>query len=130
MTEHFTTVRLEEAPEVTAPDGSAVRPLCVLPGAASFAQFELAPHQVARAVTHATVAEIWFVTSGTGEIWRAQDAHEEITPLAPGVCLTIPLGTAFQFCAHADGLRVAAVTVPPWPADSPDEATPVDGPWQ
>ncbi len=53
MSVEFTTVRAAEAAEVTAPDGSAVRPLCVLPGAASFAQFELAPGQVSKAVSHA-----------------------------------------------------------------------------
>lgn len=123
-------MRVDEAPEVTAPDGSAVRPLCVLPGAASFAQFELAPGQVSQAVSHASVEEIWYVVSGGGDMWRRQDGHEEITALAPGGCLTIPLGTTFQFRAGPDGLRVVAATVPPWP-DDPDavEARPEQGPW-
>ncbi|WP_199739543.1 cupin domain-containing protein [Streptomyces klenkii] len=129
MSEPFTTIRLDQAPEVTAPDGSAVRPLCVLPGAASFAQFELAPGQTAKAVSHATVEEIWFVVSGAGEMWRSQDGREEVTALEPGVCLTIPLGTTFQFRAGVQGLRVVAATVPPWPVDSPDEARFETGPW-
>jgi mannose-6-phosphate isomerase-like protein (cupin superfamily) len=129
MTERFTTIRLDQAPEVPAPDGSAVRPLCVLPGAASFAQFELAAGQTAKAVSHATVEEIWFVTSGAGEMWRSQDGREEVTELEPGVCLTIPLGTTFQFRAGAQGLRVVAATVPSWPVDSPDEARFETGPW-
>jgi mannose-6-phosphate isomerase-like protein (cupin superfamily) len=127
--QRFTTVTLDDAPEVPAPDGSAVRPLCVLPSAASFAQFELAPGQVAKAVSHATVEEIWFVVSGGGRMWRSQDGHEETTPLRPGVCLTIPLGTTFQFRADDDGLRVVAATVPPWPVESPDEARFEEGPW-
>ncbi|WP_433174869.1 cupin domain-containing protein [Actinoallomurus sp. CA-150999] len=129
MTERFSTVRLDEAPEVTAPDGSAVRPLCVLAGAASFAQFELAPGETAKAVSHATVEEIWFVTSGAGEIWRSQGGREEVTVLEPGICLTIPLGTTFQFRAGAQRLRVVAATVPPWPVNSPDEARPEPGRW-
>ncbi|MDI5964633.1 cupin domain-containing protein [Streptantibioticus silvisoli] len=129
MTRHFSTTRISQAPQVTAPDGSDVRPLCVLPGAASFARFELAPDQVSRAVSHATVEEIWFVTAGGGEMWRSQDGHAEVTTLAPDVCLTIPLGTAFQFRAGPDGLRVVAATVPPWPVDSPDEARPEQGHW-
>ncbi|GAA0895979.1 hypothetical protein GCM10009559_53490 [Pseudonocardia zijingensis] len=129
MTERFTTMRLDEAPVVAAPDGSTVRPLCVLPGVASFAQFELAPGQTAKAVSHATVEEIWFVTSGTGEMWRSQDGREEVTALEPGVSLTIPLGTTFQFRAGADGLRVVAATVPSWPVDNPDEARFENGRW-
>ena len=124
----FTTTNIEDAPEVVAPDGSAVRPLCVLPGKASFARFELAPGQVARAVSHATVEEIWYVLDGGGRIWRAQNGREEITELTAGICLTIPLGTSFQFRAGSEGLRVVAVTTPPWP-DSPDEARPERGPW-
>lgn len=51
--------------------------------------------------------------------------------LRPGICLTIPLGTASQF--RADGprepLQVAAVTMPPWPTGSEEEARPEQGPW-
>jgi mannose-6-phosphate isomerase-like protein (cupin superfamily) len=129
VTERFTTIRVDQAPVVIAPDGSAVRPLCTLPGVASFAQFELAPGQTAKAVSHATVEEIWFVTSGMGEMWRSQNGREEVTTLEPGVSLTIPLGTTFQFRAGAQGLRAVAVTVPPWPVDSPDEARFETGRW-
>jgi mannose-6-phosphate isomerase-like protein (cupin superfamily) len=124
----FDTMSLTAAPVVTAPDGSAVRPLCALPGAASFAHFELAPGQVSLAVSHATVQEIWYVVAGGGQMWRRDRATEEITELAPGVCLTIPLGTSFQFRAGPGGLRVVAATVPPWP-DDPGEARPEHGPW-
>ena len=124
----FQTMSVNRAAKVTAPDGSAVRPLCTLPGVASFARFELAPEQVARAVSHATVQEIWYIVGGSGQLWRAQDGREEITGLEPGVCATIPLGTAFQFRAGAGGLLVVAVTAPPWP-DTPGEARFEHGPW-
>jgi mannose-6-phosphate isomerase-like protein (cupin superfamily) len=129
MTERFATMCLDQASQVTAPDGSTVRPLCALPGVASFAQFALAPGQTAKAVFHATVEEIWYVISGMGEIWRSQDGREEVTVLEPGVCLTIPLGTKFQFRAGAQELRVVAVTVPPWPVNSPNEARLETGRW-
>ncbi|WP_158882223.1 cupin domain-containing protein [Amycolatopsis anabasis] len=128
MAEPFATRRLDETTEVTAPDGSAVRPLAVLPGVASFAHFELAPGQVSAAVAHATVEEIWYVIGGSGEMWRSQDGRAENTALAPGICLTIPLGTSFQFRAADQGLRVVAVTTPPWP-DGTDEARAARGPW-
>jgi len=124
----FATRSLAEAAEVTAPDGSAVRPLCVLPGVASFAHFELTAGQVSQAVSHATVQEIWYVVAGQGQMWRNDGSVESVVDLVPGVCLTIPLGTSFQFRAGADGLRVVAVTVPPWPGD-PAEAHPERGPW-
>jgi mannose-6-phosphate isomerase-like protein (cupin superfamily) len=128
MSPAFSTLSLADAPEVTAPDGSAVRPLCALPGVASFAHFELAAAQVSQAVSHAGVQEIWYVIAGSGQMWRADGAAESVDELVPGVCLTIPLGTSFQFRAGAGGLRVVAVTIPPWP-DDPDEARPRRGPW-
>ena len=72
--------------------------------------------------------EIWYVIAGAGQMWRAGGGAESVDDLAPGTCLTIPLGTTFQFRAGGEGLRVVAVTVPPWP-DDPGEARPERGPW-
>jgi mannose-6-phosphate isomerase-like protein (cupin superfamily) len=130
MTEVFQTSTLSEAPVISAPDGSTVRPLCVIPGAGSFAHFRLEPGEIARAVVHATVQEIWFVLAGAGRMWRRQGSREDIVDLRPGVSLTIPLGTAFQFRADDEPLEIVAATMPPWPVDSDDEARPAQGPWQ
>ena len=123
----FATRRLAEAPLVRAPDGSEVRVLLSVAGG-GMAQFALRPGQVARAVRHRTVEEVWFVTEGRGEMWRSQDGRDEVTALSRGLCVTIPLGTSFQFRAAADAPLVAvAVTMPPWPGK--DEAVSVEGPW-
>ncbi|MER5641765.1 cupin domain-containing protein [Kitasatospora sp. NPDC002227] len=124
----------EGAPRVAAADGSTVRPLAALPGLGSLARFELAPGAVSRAVSHATVQEIWHVVQGGGRMWRRQDGRAEVTELHPGLTLTVPLGTAFQFRADPAGppLHVVAVTMPPWPADPAAEAAeirPETGPW-
>ncbi|WP_424887268.1 cupin domain-containing protein [Streptomyces sp. XH2] len=129
MAADFATSRIADAVEITAPDGATVRPLCSLPGTASSAQFELGPQQVSKAVSHAGVEEIWFVTAGSGEMWRRQGGREEATVLEPGVCLTIPLGTTFQFRAGTGGLRAVAVTIPPWPDGNQDEARSETGRW-
>jgi mannose-6-phosphate isomerase-like protein (cupin superfamily) len=94
----------------------------------SFAHFTLPGGQTSIAVEHQTVEEIWFFVGGRGEMWRASAGGEETVPLAAGVCLTIPVGTRFQFRAHGDEpLRAVAATMPPWPGE--DEAVVVDGPW-
>ena len=122
----FATMRLPAQPTVQAPDGSDVRVLLGLAGG-GMAHFALAPGQVARAVTHRTVEEVWFVVEGRGEMWRRQGGREEVVALVPGVCLTIPVGTAFQFRAAAgEALAAVANTMPPWPGE--DEAGPVTGP--
>ena len=92
------------------------------------AHFELPPDATSIAVCHRTVEEIWFVLSGRGEIWRQLNQHEDIIALEPGVSLTIPLGTHFQFRALGRvPLRVIGVTMPPWPGDG--EAFEVPGKW-
>lgn len=123
----FDSKKLPAQPDVSAPDGSDVRILLALAGG-SMAHFELPPGQTTLAVTHRTVEEIWYILAGRGEMWRRQRDREEIVALDPGTCLTIPLGTDFQFRAHGDQpLRAVAITMPPWPGQG--EALPVDGPW-
>lgn len=123
----FATSQLPPRPTVVAPDGSDVRVLLALAGG-GMAHFELAAGRTSAAITHRTVEEIWYVVAGRGEMWRRQGASEEIVPLRPGLCLTIPLGTHFQFRSAADSpLAAVAVTMPPWPGAH--EAVAVAGPW-
>ena len=124
----FATLPLPAEPTVTAPDGSDVRVLLAL-AAGSMAHFELAAGRVARAVVHRTVEEVWYIVAGRGEMWRRQGDREETVPLAPGICLTLPVGTQFQFRASpSERVAAVAVTMPPWPGEG--EAVFVRGPWQ
>jgi mannose-6-phosphate isomerase-like protein (cupin superfamily) len=121
----FDTKRLPVARDTVAPDGSDVRILLGL-DAGGIAHFELPPGQTSKAMTHRTVEEVWFVLSGRGEMWRKQAEREEIVPLDHGVCLTIPLGTHFQFRSFGyEPLAAIGVTMPPWPGE--DEAVDVPG---
>lgn len=129
----FDTMRLPGARDVVAPDGSDVRILLRLDGG-SMAHFELAGGRTSRAVVHRSVDEIWYVLSGRGEMWRSQaglrggEGREQIVPLEPGTCLSIPAGTRFQFRSLGDSpLAAVAVTMPPWPGE--DEARDVPGAW-
>src|SRR5439155_14585150 len=92
----FATGRLPAAPDVVAPDGSDVRVLLGLAGG-GMAHFELAAGETSVAVAHRTVEEIWFFLGGRGEMWRRQGDREEVVSVGPGVCVTLPLGTRFQF---------------------------------
>jgi len=123
----FDTKRLPAARDAVAPDGSDVRILLSL-GRGGMAHFELPPGRTSTAVTHRTVEEIWFFVSGSGEMWRKQGDREEIVRVEPGMCLTIPLGTHFQFRAlGGEPLAAVGVTMPPWPGES--EAVAVQGKW-
>ena len=125
--QRFETKQLPARPDVTAPDGSDVRLLLGLGGGA-MAHFELPPGQTSIAVTHRTVEEIWFFLSGQGQMWRKTENQEEVVAVERGVCLTIPLGTHFQFRSVGDEpLSALAVTMPPWPGEG--EAIVVEGKW-
>ena len=115
------------AADVIAPDGCEVRILSQTPRG-SMAHFALGPGQVSRAVAHRTVEEVWYFLAGQGRMWRRQGDEEALVEVAPGVSLSIPLGTHFQL--RNDGvepLAAVAVTMPPWPGDN--EAYLVDGKW-
>lgn len=123
----LTSLMADAAPLVTAPDGSDVRVLAATARAGT-ALFTLPPHAVARAVAHRTVDEIWHVLAGSGRLWRRLGTAEDMADLRPGLTLTLPVGTMFQFrCDGTVPLVVFGVTVPPWPGA--DEAYPVAGPW-
>ncbi len=94
------------------------------------AHFELAPGHTSKAVmTHRTVEEIWYFLTGRGQMWLKQDDHAEIMDVFPGVCLTIPQGTRFQFRSFGyEPLAAIGVTMPPWPGE--DEAIVVTGEWE
>jgi mannose-6-phosphate isomerase-like protein (cupin superfamily) len=126
MTE-FASKRLPVEKAAVAPDGSDVRLLLGLDGG-GMAHFELGPDRVSKSITHETVEEIWFFLGGRGEMWRRQGDHDEVVAVEEGVCLTIPLGTQFQFRSFGyDPLSAIGITMPPWPGEG--EAREVAGIW-
>jgi mannose-6-phosphate isomerase-like protein (cupin superfamily) len=121
------TKRLPDSPDAVAPDGSDVRVLLALEGG-SMAHFELAAGQTSVAVVHRTVEEIWYFVGGRGEMWRSVAGGGEVVAVEAGVCISIPVGTSFQFrSTGADPLAAIGVSMPPWPGYG--EAVVVDGAW-
>ena len=127
MTE-FETKELPKNPDAIAPDGSEVRLLLAL-RRGSLAHFKLEPGLTSKAVVHRTVEEIWYFLSGRGQMWREQLDQSSIVDIQAGVCVTIPVGTRFQFRSTGDeSLAAIGVTMPPWPGDG--EGLIVGGKWQ
>jgi mannose-6-phosphate isomerase-like protein (cupin superfamily) len=118
---------LPEKYDYLAPDGSEIRLLLDLKGG-GLAHCTLPSGGVSSAVKHKTVEEIWYFLEGTGQVWRKQGDQNGVVDLNPGVCVTIPVGTHFQFRNTGDGpLRFIIATTPPWPGE--EEASTVDGRW-
>jgi mannose-6-phosphate isomerase-like protein (cupin superfamily) len=123
----FATKRLCTFPDAIAPDGSEVRVLCST-SLGSLAHFTLPPHAVSKAMAHHTVEEVWYITSGRGQMWRRSHEQEEIVDVEPGLAITIPVGTHFQFrSVSPEPLTAVGTTMPPWPGEG--EAFAVDGVW-
>ncbi|MDA0261585.1 MAG: cupin domain-containing protein, partial [Proteobacteria bacterium] len=94
----------------------------------SLAHCTLAAGRTSKAVQHRTVEAVWYVLSGAGVLWRAVEDLEEELSLRPGIAVTIPGGTRFQFRnPGADALTILLVTTPPWPGE--DEAIRVADHW-
>jgi len=122
-------MRLPKARDVVATDGCDVRILLGLAGG-TMAHFQLAPGHTSSAVTHRTVEEIWFFLSGRGEMWLKQEGREEVVLLERDVCLTIPLGTDFQFRSFGvEPLAAVSITMPPWPGEG-EAVVVVRGKWE
>lgn len=61
-------------------------------------------------------------------MWRRLGNAEEVVAVQAGICITIPVGTSFQFRTTGDDpLAAVGVTMPAWPEES--DAFPVDGKW-
>jgi len=113
---NFETKHTPMERDVIAPDGSDVRILLRLENHGSMAHFELGPGQISKAVTHRTVEEIWYFLTGRGQMWRKQNGVSETVDIYPGICITIPLGTHFQFRSFGfEPLSAIGVTIPSWP---------------
>lgn len=128
MERAFQTKRLATNPDAIAPDGSDVRVLLQVRGG-GLAHFELAAGQTSVAIRHRSVEEIWYFVGGRGEMWRQSGGDEEVVPVSTAVCITIPLGTSFQFRSSGEEpLAAIGATIPPWPGAG--EALIVSGPWE
>jgi mannose-6-phosphate isomerase-like protein (cupin superfamily) len=127
MERSFETKSLQPVRDAVAPDGSDVRVLLQVRGG-GLAHFELAAGHTSVAVRHRSVEEVWYFLRGAGEMWRKAGHQEEVVPVSPGVCITIPVETQFQFrVTGEESLAAIGATIPPWPGAG--EAVIVSGPW-
>ncbi len=124
----FETASLPERLDGIAPDGSEIR-LLVKSRRGSLVHCQLPPSVVSQAVVHRSVEELWYFLSGSGQVWRKREDQEQITVVQPGLSLSLPTGTIFQFRnTGQEPLCFVIVTMPPWPGEG--EAIPSQGIWQ
>ena len=123
----FETKQLTEKYDYLAPDGSEIRPLPEMKGG-GMAHGTLPPDGVSKAIRHKTIEEIWYFLEGEGEVWRKDGDQDKVVKVFPGICLTIPTGTHFQFRnTGKEPLCFIMATMPPWPGDG--EVVRGDGKW-
>lgn len=127
MTTPFETHPPSTQHDLLAPDGSQIQLRHRLTGG-SMVYCMLPAGEITQAVRHRSVEELWYIVAGRGQLWRKQGDHAQVVDLLPGMSLTIPLGTDFQFRALGEEtLGLVICTLPPWPGE--DEAIPVAGLW-
>jgi len=126
----MTTLKTMELPSdiaYRAPDGSEIRLLPDMSGG-GLSHCTLPPECTSQAVVHQTVEEIWYFVQGQGQVWRKLGEQLATVDVHPGVCLTIPVGTHFQFRNTGQKpLCMIIATMPPWPGKG--EAVRVEDHW-
>jgi mannose-6-phosphate isomerase-like protein (cupin superfamily) len=130
MTEptHMQTKQTPEKMDVRAPDASEIR-LLLNGERGGMCHCTLQAGNTSIAGVHKTVEEIWYCLQGQGQMWRKEGKNTSIVDISPGVCLTIPTHTQFQFRNTGTvPLCVIITTMPPWPG--PEEWIEVAGYWQ
>ncbi len=113
-----------------APDGTKVYEL-IEGERGSLAIFEQNAGDISIAVKHEIVEEIWYVLSGAGQIWTKsrEGGAEKIIEMHPGVVMSLPVQTHFQFRnTGLVSLRIAGLTLPSW-AHANEPAPEVEGYW-
>ena len=87
-----------------------------------------APEPGLESVTEAyhTVEEIWAFPERLWRDGRKLGDEEEVKSVDPGVCITIPVGTYFEWRSSGhEPLAAIGVMMPPWPGEG--EAYEVEG---
>lgn len=128
--EDFLTKQIPDGLDGKAPDGSEIR-LLTRTKRGNTVHFLIQSGFTSKATTHKTIDELWFFINGKGEVWRknTDNGLEEITAVKPGISISNPLGTHFQFRnTGKENLNFIIVAIPPRPGDY--EAMEVKGKWQ
>jgi mannose-6-phosphate isomerase-like protein (cupin superfamily) len=119
--------RLKSNYDYLAPDTSEIRLLLHMRDA-GLAHCTLPPNTISTAQVHKYVDEMWYFIQGQGIVWRKEAEDDQEYGVKPGICLTIPVGTHFQFRnTGSEPLVFLIVTMPPWPGV--DEAVNVENHW-
>jgi mannose-6-phosphate isomerase-like protein (cupin superfamily) len=119
MPSRWATMSLPKKRNVIAADGSEIRFLLAM-GGGSTVHCTLRPDAgsppgVSFSTVNVGIDEIWYFLEGQGQIWRKNDEGDDIKDVSPGVCLTIPANTVFQFRNTGRGpLAFLCITMPPW----------------
>jgi mannose-6-phosphate isomerase-like protein (cupin superfamily) len=119
MSAHWTTRCLPAEFDDVAADGSQVRQLLTLAGCSTvhctLPPDPATPTRASHATVNIGIDEIWYFLDGQGELWRKNDEVSETVPVNPGVTVTIPAGTVFQFRNSGQRpLVFLCITSPPW----------------
>lgn len=128
--EIYKTVSLPSFMNYFAPDGSQIS-LLKEGERGGLCECTLGPGAVTAAVQHKVVEELWYVVSGSGQLWR-QDNEETLTvDIRKGDSLAIPVGVPFQFRAGLDEpLVMLLTTMPGWGNElDADGPITVEGAW-
>lgn len=126
---HFETTDLASITSFLSDDGSEIRSLPTVNGVETV-HCRLPQGGIIQASRHKTVAQLWYVLSGNGDLWlQTHDGKESVVLLKSGVSVTVPLGYKFQFRnTGMQNLDILIVNTTKW--SGPGELIPVKNHWE
>lgn len=113
------TMPLPKQYDTIAADGSQVRVLLAMKGASTvhctLRPDTGSPPGVSLSTVNTGIDEIWYFLRGQGLVWLKDSHGGQPIEAYPGVSVTIPEGTVFQFRnTGTEPLEFLCITMPPW----------------
>src|SRR4051794_7236954 len=90
------TQDLPSEPHHIAPDTTEIRQLVAFPEGDLW-HATLPAGVASEPVRHRTVNELWYFLEGEGELWRQDEANEDVIEIHSGRAVSIPSRVSFQF---------------------------------
>jgi mannose-6-phosphate isomerase-like protein (cupin superfamily) len=122
MSREWETASVGGEYDYISPGGSAEIRLLPSFEQGEFAHARAMENVPSRAATIVGAGELFYVLTGEGELWRRTADLQDITPLVPRRCVSIPPGIDYQFRALGGPMDILIATAPRWRRDNWAEA--------
>ena len=114
MSQRWETTAVPTEYDYISPSGEAEIRLLPSFDQGGFAHARVLSDTPSQAASILGMGELFYVTSGEGDLWRATGDLHDVSSMVPQRCLSIPPGIDYQYRATAAPLEFVVATAPRW----------------